>query len=143
MDAEILALFIPIAFIIGLFSVIAMNILFKYKAKAMVANRMESIDEWYKAETRAKIIKAEAQAIRRQNVEFRVSGLLMGLGLGVTIGLVAVACGAFSSVGQGDDFDQIAVAVFTIISLAVFFSGVGLVGASLLARRLDRKAKAQ
>lgn len=139
MRPEILGIFVPIVFLIGLFTVIALNILFKFKAKELTANRSESLDEWYKADTQIKLAKVERRAARNRGIGLRISGLLIGIGLGVTIGLIIIACGGFSSVGKNDQFDQIPVAVFSTIALSVFFGGAGMIGAYLLERRLDSK----
>jgi hypothetical protein len=64
---------------------------------------------------------------------------VIGIGLGVAIGLIAIACGAFSPVGKADDFDQIAVATFMTMALAIVFGGAGMIGAYFLQRKLDRK----
>lgn len=138
MNADIFAIFIPIIFFIGLFSVIALNIIVKYRSKAIIANRVKSIEEWHKTEAQARIIKAEARVARKHGTGLRVCGLLIGVGLGVTIGLIAIACGGFSSIAR-NIFDPVAVAVFTTIALAMVFGGAGMIGAYFLQRRLDRK----
>jgi hypothetical protein len=136
MRVEILALSIPIIFIIGLFAVIALNILVKYKTKELTANRVESLDEWHKTETQVKIAKAEARAARNHGAVLRICGLVVGLGLGVAIGCIILACGGIS---RNSGFDSDAIATFLVISLAMIFSGAGMVGAWFLERRLDRK----
>ncbi len=137
MSPDILAIFIPIIFLIGLFSVIALNIIAKYKSKAMIANRVESIEEWHKTEARAKIVKAEARAARKHGTGLRICGLLVGIGLGTAIGCTVLACGGIS-----DDhaFSVEAIATFLVISLSMVFGGAGMIGAYFLQRKLDGKS---
>ncbi len=138
MIPQILAIFIPIIFLIGLFSVIALNIISKYKSKNHIANRMNSMDDWYKAESQVKLVKAEARALRNRGMGLRICGLVIGLGLGVFIGCVIIACGGTS--GKGD-FDSDVIATFMVISLAMICGGGGMIGAYFLERRLDSKTK--
>ncbi len=138
MRPEILALFIPILALIGLFSVIALNILFKFKAKELTANRTESLDELYKADVQIKLAHAERRAARNRGVVLRICGLVIGLGLGVAIGCIIIACGGTS--GKGD-FNNDAIATFLVISLAMICGGAGMIGAYFLERRLDSKTK--
>ena len=132
MGPAILAIFIPIIFIIGLFTVIALNILFKYKAKELMVNRVESLYEWNKSDAQIKIAKAEARAARNNGVILRICGLLIGLGLGVAIGCTILACSTI---------DNEAIATFLVISLAMFLGGAGMIGAYFLERRLDNRKK--
>ena len=136
MRPEILGIFIPIIFLIGLFAVIALNILFKYKAKEIMAKRPEALDEWHKADVQIRLAKAEAQASRRQGVILRVSGLIAGLGLGVAIGCIILASGGIS---HHSGFNSDAIATFMIISLAMLFGGAGMIGAYFLERRLNNR----
>ncbi len=138
MSPDVLAVLIPIIFLIGLFTVIALNIISKYKSKNMIANRMNSLDDWYKAETQVKVVKAEARAERNRGIGLRICGLMIGLGLGVFIGCVIIACGGTS--GQGD-FDSDVIATFMVISLAMVCGGAGMIGAYFLERKLDKKTK--
>lgn len=142
MRPEILALFIPIVFLVGLFSVIALNIISKYKSKAMIANRVSSIEEWYKTEAQSKIIKTEAQVQRKKGMGLRICGLMIGLGLGVFVGCVILACGGISVSVVDHQFDMVAIGAFMIISLAIFCGGAGMIGAYFLERKLDGKSKA-
>ncbi len=132
MRPEILGIFIPIIFLIGLFTVIALNILFKYKTKEIMAKRTESLDEWHKTDAQVRLAKVEAQASRRNGVILRVSGLVMGLGLGVAIGCMILACSTI------DDRNR-TIATFIVISLALFFGGAGLIGAWFLEQRLGNR----
>ena len=138
MRPEILALFIPILSLIGLFSVIALNILFKYKAKELTANRTESLDEIYKADAQLKLAKAERRAVRNRGLGLRLCGLFIGLGLGVAIGCTILACGGVS---PATGFNREAIATFMVISLAMICGGGGMIGAYFLERRLDSKTK--
>jgi hypothetical protein len=135
---QILALFIPILFVIGLFAVIALNIVAKYRSKAMIINKVESVDEWYKTEAQANVIKAEARAARKHEVGLRLCGLFIGLGVGVAIGCSILAWGDIPNVGG---FNNQAVATFLVISLAMVFGGGGVIGAYFLQRTLDGKPK--
>jgi hypothetical protein len=136
MGPAVLGIFIPIIFIIGLFAVIALNILFKYKAKELMANHSTSLDEWQKTETEVRLAKVEARETRKQGTILRVSGLVAGIGLGVAIGCIVLASGGVSRSGDGP-----AIAIFLIISLAMLFGGAGLVGAYFLERKLAAKSK--
>ncbi|MDR2890779.1 MAG: hypothetical protein LBV18_04150 [Alistipes sp.] len=142
MEMGFLAIFIPIIFLIGLFAVIALNILFKYKAKELMANNSTSFDEWHKADTQmnlqVRLAKIEAREKRKQGTILRVSGLIAGIGLGVAIGCIVLASGGVSRSGG---FDSDAIAVFLILSLAMLCGGAGLVGAYFLERKLAAKFK--
>jgi hypothetical protein len=135
-----LALFIPILFFIGLFSVIALNIVAKYRSKAMMINRMESADEWYKSEAQANIAKAEARAIRKHGSGLRLCGLFIGIGIGMGIGCAILAWGYIPNLGR---FDATAIAIFLVISLAMIFGGGGVIGAYFLQRILDGKSSSK
>ncbi|MDR2883102.1 MAG: hypothetical protein LBU98_04930 [Alistipes sp.] len=134
MRPEILGIFIPIVFLIGLFSVIALNIILKYKSKNLIASRMDSLDEWYKAEAQVKVVRAEARAGRNRGTGLRICGLVIGFGLGVFLGCVIIACGGASGHGRF-------VGTFMMISLAMICGGAGMIGAYFLERRLDGKSK--
>lgn len=149
MRPEILGLFIPIVFLVGLFAVIALNIVAKYKIKSLTANRMTSPDEWHKGEVQVKlaaaqvkVAKAEARAMRNRMLGLRLCGLLAGLGLGIAVGCIILACGG---IPDNTQFDKGAIAAFMIIGLTVFCGGLGMTGAYFLERRfdgqLDRKSK--
>ncbi len=149
MDVEIIAVFIPIIFLIGLFSVIALNIITKYNAKTLIANRVTSVDDWYKTEAQVKIsvaqsaaqvkvVKAERRAARNRSITLRICGLVIGLGLGVFLGCMILVCGG---IPEHTQFEEEAIATFTIISLAMICGGGGMIGAYLLERKLDSKTK--
>ena len=149
MIPQILAIFIPIIFLIGLFSVIALNIITKYKAKTLIANRVTSVDDWYKTEAQVKIttaqsaaqvkvVKAETRAARNRSITLRICGLVIGLGLGVFIGCMILACGG---IPENTQFEEDAIAAFSIISLAMILGGAGVIGAYFLERKLDSKTK--
>ena len=93
---------------------------------------MESLDEWHKTDAQIRLAKAEAQASRNNGVILRICGLLIGLGLGVAIGCIILACSTI---------DNDAIATFLVISLAMFFGGAGLIGAYLLERKLEKRSK--
>lgn len=132
MDAvRILAVFIPILFVIGLFTTISLNAYFKYKTNTVMSERvpLESLGEWYKSNALARALRSRAGGIR-------IGGLLIGIGLGTAIGCIVLASGAISDVGH---FDRDAIATFLVISLAMFCGGIGMAGAYFLERKLDGK----
>jgi hypothetical protein len=133
---EILSLFIPIIFIIGLFAVTALHIVAKYRSKVLMINRAESVDELYKTKAQAQVIKAEARAARKHEVGLRTCGLLIGLGVGVGLGCAILACGVIS---RDTGFNADAIATFLVISLGLIFGGAGVIGAYFLQRKLDDK----
>lgn len=134
----ITAILIPILLMIGLFTSISLNIYFKYKTNTVLSERLpgESLIEWHRANA---ITRVQAREKRGRNTGLRIGGLMVGIGIGVAIGCIALACGAVSN--DNMDFDSDVIAVFLVISLAIFCGGVGMVGAYFLERNLDGKRR--
>jgi hypothetical protein len=137
---EIVALLIPILFVIGLFTAISLNVYYKYKTNAMMYERVppEALGEWNSTNAQTKI---QIRAMRGRSTGLRIGGLLIGLGLGTAIGCIILACGGLESLADKSNFNEYAVATFLVISLAVFCAGAGMVGAYFLERLLDRKSR--
>jgi hypothetical protein len=143
MHPEILALFIPILSVVGLFTSIALHIYFKYKARITVARHAkgESLDAWIKAE-------AMARASVSRSASLRTGGFLIGAGigagLGIFIGGTSKMWAFFASLCQFDytweiqDITQYSVYVFFIMACAMFLGGVGMVTAYFLDRGLEK-----
>jgi hypothetical protein len=147
MNPGILALFIPILFVVGLFTAIALRIYFKYKAQVAVAQHGEgeSLDAWIKAE-------ALARASVSRSASLRTGGFLIGAGigsgLGIFIGGTSKVWAFFASLCQFDctweiqDVSQLTVYVFFIMACAMLLGGVGMVVAYFVDRALEgRKLK--
>ncbi len=139
MKPEILAIFVPIVFLLGLFAVIALNIISKYKTKEIIANRVGSVDEWHRTEAQVIVAREEARAARRRGLGLRVCGLLVGIGFGVFVGCMLLVAGA---VPADTGFAREAIATFMIVSLAMVCGGAGMIGAYFLARRLNGNSTA-
>jgi hypothetical protein len=136
MDEEVLALFIPIIISIGLFTAISLNIYFRYKTNTVMSERvpLDTLGEWYRSE-------AQAKAARSRGSAMRWGGFFAGLGLGTAIGCIVIACGGLESLAGKNNFDAVAIAVFLVMSLAIFCGGAGMIGAYFLERALDKKSK--
>ncbi len=136
MEVEIIAVFIPIVFFLGLFTAITLNIYYKYKTNSTMSERvpLETLGEWYRSESHRK-------SLRNRGNSLRWGGFFAGMGLGVAIGCIAIACGGLSTLAERGDFDRYAIATFLVISLAVFCAGLGMVGAYFLERKLDKTNK--
>jgi hypothetical protein len=143
MNPEILALFIPIIFVVGLFTAIALNIYYKYKARVTVAQHAEgeSLDAWIKAE-------ALARASVSRSASLRVGGFLTGAGigsaLGVFIGATPKMWAFFASLWSSDnwwngDGGQMTLYVFFIMACAMVLGSVGMVTAYFVDRALEGK----
>jgi hypothetical protein len=142
MQPAILALFIPILLVVGLFTTIALRIYFKYKAQVTVAEHSEgeSLDAWIKAEALARVSVARSTALR-------TGGFLVGTGIGAVLGIFIGGAGQiwafFNSLW---DFDytscdvlgaQLAVYLFFIMACAMLMGGVGMVVAYFVDRALE------
>ncbi len=133
MDEEIVALMIPILIAIGLFTAISLQIYFKYKTASTLSERLphESLSEWLK-------VNAQTQAARHRGSALRWGGFFTGLGFGVFVGCMILACGG---IPENTQFEENAIATFMIISLAMICGGAGMIGAYFLERRLDKNSK--
>lgn len=132
---EIIAVFIPIVFLIGLFVSISLNIYFKYKTNTVMSERvpLESLGEWYRSE-------AKAKALRSRGMALKWGGFFGGLGLGVAIGCIARTIAIYREAAAELRFqDTEPYYVFMIMALGLFCGGLGMIGAYFLERRLDKK----
>jgi predicted histidine transporter YuiF (NhaC family) len=133
----IVALAIPLVFLVGLFVSISLGTYFKHKTNVVMSERLpgESLVEWHRANAQARIRSHEK---RQRGTGIRISGLLVGLGLGTAIGCIMLACSAVPP-RSFHGFDQDAIATFLVISISMLCGGAGMIGAYFLERRLDRK----
>ncbi len=143
MTPEILAIFIPIIFLIGLFTAISLHIYFKYKARVATAEHVqgESVDAWCKAE-------AMARASVSRSAALRVGGFLTGAGIGTALGIFV---GGSTRVWQffgsmwacentcNHDGGQMSLYIFFIMACAMLIGGLGMIGAYSIERALDGK----
>jgi hypothetical protein len=144
MNPGILALFIPILFVVGLFTAIALRIYFKYKAQVAVAQHAEgeSLDAWIKAE-------ALARASVSRSASLRIGGFLIGAGIGAGLGIFiggTEKVWAFFETLLKFDYTwdvrvvhgaQLSVYVFFIMACAMFLGGVGMVVAYFVDRAFE------
>jgi Kef-type K+ transport system membrane component KefB len=133
MVVQIIAVFIPIVMLVGLFAAIALNIYYKYETNIKMSERVpiETLGQWYRT-------NAEARLKRNRATGLCVGGLLVGLGLGIAIGCVLLAANA---IPHNTGFERDAIATFLVISLAILFGGAGMVGAYFLERKLDKVSR--
>lgn len=145
MRPEILALFIPIIFVVGLFTAISLHIYYKYKARVATADHApgESLAEWYEAEAMAKAAVSRSAALR-------LGAFLTGIGIGTILGIFAGRSPGvwqfFGSFYEFHDADaqlaaQISVWVLFIMACAFLMGGICMVCAYFLERALDGKNK--
>ncbi len=148
MDAEVLAVFIPIVFLVGLFTAISLNIYFKYKARGAAADHTtgESVEAWCKAE-------AMARTAASRSVTLRWGGFLAGAGIGAIAGMsigrsrgMWEFLGSFhwryydsSSMLYSDNDTQVMLCVLFILACAIVAGGVFMAGVWFLERALDGK----
>lgn len=146
MRPEILGIFVPIIFLIGLFTAISLNIYYKYKARVATADHAqgESLDAWCKAE-------AMAKASVSRSASLRLGGFLTGAGLGSIVGIFVGRIPAmwqfFGSFADSQHYDyhdvqlgfQMTLLVFFVMALAILCGGLGMIGASFLDRALNGK----
>ncbi len=140
MRPEILALFIPIIFLVGLFIAISLNIYYKYKVRATTAEHAqgESLDAWCRAE-------AMARASVSRSASLRVGGFLIGAGIGTIVGMFV---GALDSVwmhfghlyGWNESGQWVLATCFAGVGILVV-GGLGMIGAWILDRALEKKTK--
>jgi len=145
MDATgIIALLIPIVFLIGLFGSITLGSYYKHKTNALMAERLpaDALGTWVNSrqELRLRLRTAEQ---RNRSVGLRVGGLLVGIGIGTAIGCIMLACGIVEGghFAATHGFNEHAIATFLVIAMAMFCGGAGMVAAYFLERRLDKKAE--
>ncbi len=129
----ILALFIPIIFVIGLFAAISLNIYFKYRTKSTL---VEQLPEGSSLADLARV-EAEARADRARGATFRTGGFLTGAGIGTAVGCLTMPC--LNGIFSGSWIDETAWFVFLILALALFFGGVGLIGSHFVQKALDSR----
>lgn len=130
---NIIAIFIPVFFVIGLFTVIALNIYFKYKTNTQMSEQvpLESLGEWYRIEAQAKVLRGRGAAIRW-------GGFFTGLGLGIFAAIL------ISNQIEWDVLsNEKAYAFFFVAGFALFCAGVGMIGAYFLERRLNKNTKCE
>jgi hypothetical protein len=139
---NIIAIFVPIVFLIGLFVSISLGVYFKYKTNVTMYERVppEALGEWNSTNAQTKV---QMRAMRGRNTGLRIGGLLIGLGFGTAIGCTLLACGAFEPLAKYSEYDQYAVVTFMIISLSMLCGGGGMVAAYFLERRLDGNVKSK
>jgi hypothetical protein len=142
MSPEILAIFIPIIFLVGLFTAISLNIYYKYKARVSATNHApgESLEAWSMAE-------AMSRASVSRSAYLRVGGFLAGAGIG---SLLAMFIGRSPSLwqffGSLSHYDhdveiafQTALYAHFILACAILVGGMGMIGAYFLDRALEGK----
>jgi cytochrome b subunit of formate dehydrogenase len=144
MNPAILALFVPIIFIVGLFISIALHIYYKYKARVATAEHLsgESPELWCRAE-------AMARASVSRSASLRVGGFLTGAGIGTALGVFLGATdkmwsflGSLCEFNRGweiNDVTQFSIYVFFIMACAMLIGGVGMVAAYFVDRALEGK----
>lgn len=139
MRPEILALFIPIVFLVGLFTAISLHIYYKYKARVATAEHAqgESLDAWCRAE-------AMARASVSRSASLRVGGFLTGAGIGTALGmLVGASDSMWIRFGHLFDWNgdggQLTLCLLCMMAGAMLIGGVGMIGAWLLDRVLEGK----
>lgn len=143
MSPEILAIFIPIIFLIGLFTAISLHIYFKYKARVATAEHTqgESVDAWCRAE-------AMARASVSRSAALRLGGFLTGAGIGTALGVFIGGMHSvwtfFGSVWESEnswshDEGQLSLYLFFIMACAMLLGGLGMIGVYFLERALEGK----
>jgi hypothetical protein len=142
MNPAILALFIPIIFVVGLFTAISLNIYYKYKARAAHADHApgESLEAWCMAEAMAKASVSRSAALR-------TGAFLAGAGIGSVLGLFIGRAPAvwqfFGSFHHHDDdvvyASQITLYALFIIACALLVGGIFMTGAYFVDRALEGK----
>ncbi|MDR2890778.1 MAG: hypothetical protein LBV18_04145 [Alistipes sp.] len=142
MSPAILGIFIPILFVIGLFTAISLNIYYKYKARVAHADHPPgaSIAEWYEAEARAKASVSRTAALR-------LGAFLTGAGAGTILGMfVGRAPAVWEFFGSFAHYDEDLVLAFQfsvwalfILACAILVGGLFMLIAYFAERIIDRK----
>ncbi len=143
----LVALLIPILFVIGLFTAISLNIYFKNRTKSIMYGhftqgcspadlaRVEAEAKTERIEARTQRLEARAQYSR--DSWFRVGGFLAGAGIGTAIGCLLMPC--LNGIFAGSWVDETAWFVFLILAIALFFGGIGIIGSHFVQKALDGK----
>ncbi len=138
MSPEILAIFVPIVFLVGLFTAISLHIYYKYKARVITAehNHGESIDAWCMAE-------AMSRASVSRSASLRVGGFLMGAGIGMAVGVWVGALESvwdfYSSLFEYDHDGRWALCTLFALAGAMLVGGVGMICAYFIDRVFEGK----
>jgi hypothetical protein len=140
----IIAIFIPIVFLVGLFGSIALSSYFKHRTNAIMAERLPSdaLGTWVNSRQELKLQLRTAQR-RNRSMGLRIGGLLVGIGVGTAIGCILLACGITPEINYAEHhgFNSFVIATFLVIALAMFCGGLGMVGAYFMERRFDGKSE--
>jgi hypothetical protein len=145
MSPAILGIFIPIIFVIGLFTAISLNIYYKYKARVAHAGHAhgESLAVWFAAEAQAKASVSRTAALR-------LGAFLTGAGTGAILGMFVGRTPAvweffatFYNVGW-DDIDirlamQVALWSIFVLAGAILVGGIFMVVAYFAERAIDKR----
>ncbi len=143
MRPEILAIFIPIIFVVGLFTAISLNIYYKYRARVAHADHPPGASpaEWYEAEARAKASVSRTAALR-------LGAFLAGAGIGSVLGMfigraesVWQFFGTFFQPVSGwhDSYMQITLWAFFVMACAILVGGLCMMAAYFTERAIDGK----
>lgn len=131
MRPEILGIFIPILFVIGLFVTISLNIYFKNRTRETLSRNVSGADlgEWFKMES-------GLRAQRSRNALFRTVGFLIGAGIGVLVGCAIISHPDFAVQA---DFNRFMLATFTVIALALVGGGICMIGSYFVQQIVEKK----
>jgi hypothetical protein len=146
MSPDILAISIPIVFLVGLFTAISLNIYYKYKARVATADHApgESLEAWCMAEAMAKASVSRSAALRTGGF---LAGAGIGMGLGLFIGRAPAVWQFFGSFYHYDDdvvyVSQITLYALFIIACAMLVGGLCMTGAYFVDRALEGKNRSQ
>ncbi|MDR2883025.1 MAG: hypothetical protein LBU98_04535 [Alistipes sp.] len=138
MRPEILALFIPLVFLVGLFGAISLHIYYKYKVRVTTAEhaRGESLDAWCRAE-------AMARASVSRSAALRVGGFLTGAGIGMAAGVWVGASESvwshYSRIFEWDQDGRMVLCTLFLLVGAMLVGGAGMICAYFLDRAFEGK----
>lgn len=129
---KIVALLIPIFFVIGLFVTISLNIYFKNRTKEALSRNVSGADlgEWFK-------IESQLRAQRSRNALFRTVGFLVGAGIGIGIGCAVISHPDFA---RHTDFDEYALATFSVMAVSFVCGGVCMIGSYFVQKMVEKKS---
>lgn len=127
----IIAVFIPILFVIGLFTTISLSIFYKHRTRETLSRNLTPADlgEWFRVE-------AQLQAQRNRNSLFRTIGFLVGAGVGILVGCAVISHPDFAA---ATEFSRDALATFTVIAAALVCGGACMIGSYFVQRAVERK----